>query len=196
MFRAPERPQRSPGEMQPAGRHPSPAAGWSFPGARPPYHGHHERSPRGFSPYSTGSPSFSLGSGRGYRNGSPGGYRGFRDSPTGFRGSPRSFGDSPGGGRGGRWSSGDSSGGFSGGPRGYGDSSTGFGSGSRGFGGQRRRRGDGHRWTHSFSPSTPNYKAGSADTPVERYFSPSMVQDPWRNLQPVTATEAAARRNK
>ncbi|KAM4728446.1 M-phase-specific PLK1-interacting protein isoform 1-T1 [Anableps anableps] len=32
-----------------------------------------------------------------------------------------------------------------------------------------------------------------SDVPVEKYFSPSMLQDPWRTLHPVTP-EAAARR--
>ncbi|XP_043991388.1 M-phase-specific PLK1-interacting protein isoform X2 [Gambusia affinis] len=35
-------------------------------------------------------------------------------------------------------------------------------------------------------------RRGPRDVPVERYFSPSMLQDPWRMLQPVTP-EAAAR---
>ncbi|XP_054876565.1 M-phase-specific PLK1-interacting protein [Poeciliopsis prolifica] len=52
-------------------------------------------------------------------------------------------------------------------------------------------RGFGFRRPQSFSPSgAPNLQP--TDVPVERYFSPSMLQDPWRTLQPVTP-EAAAR---
>uniref|UniRef100_A0A3Q3SR65 M-phase specific PLK1 interacting protein n=1 Tax=Mastacembelus armatus TaxID=205130 RepID=A0A3Q3SR65_9TELE len=60
--------------------------------------------------------------------------------------------------------------------RGYRDRSpAGFGNGSRGFGGNTWRRGN--------------------DAPVEKYFSPSMLQDPWAALQPVTAADAAAARH-
>uniref|UniRef100_A0A096MDP6 M-phase specific PLK1 interacting protein n=1 Tax=Poecilia formosa TaxID=48698 RepID=A0A096MDP6_POEFO len=59
-------------------------------------------------------------------------------------------------------------------------------------------RGFGFRRPQSFSPSgAPNMQTDRRsfqprDVPVERYFSPSMLQDPWRTLQPVTP-EAAAR---
>ncbi|XP_043991387.1 M-phase-specific PLK1-interacting protein isoform X1 [Gambusia affinis] len=61
---------------------------------------------------------------------------------------------------------------------------------SRGFG-VSVGRGSEFRRPQSFSPSgAPNLQP--RDVPVERYFSPSMLQDPWRMLQPVTP-EAAAR---
>ncbi|XP_023191825.1 M-phase-specific PLK1-interacting protein isoform X2 [Xiphophorus maculatus] len=61
---------------------------------------------------------------------------------------------------------------------------------SRGFG-VSVGRGSGFRRPQSFSPpGAPNLQL--RDVPVERYFSPSMLQDPWRTLQPVTP-EAAAR---
>ncbi|XP_053186012.1 M-phase-specific PLK1-interacting protein [Scomber japonicus] len=53
-----------------------------------------------------------------------------------------------------------------------------FGSGGRGY---RPRPGPGHRT-----------QSGSSDS-VEKYFSPSMVQDPWSSLTPVTAADAARR---
>ncbi|XP_022074638.1 M-phase-specific PLK1-interacting protein [Acanthochromis polyacanthus] len=72
--------------------------------------------------------------------------------------------------------------------RGYmGVSPGGFGGESRGFDGQRRRRGDGFRRPQSFSPSGAP-KSQSSDASVEKYFSPSMMQDPWKSLQPITAT--------
>ncbi|KAM4728447.1 M-phase-specific PLK1-interacting protein isoform 2-T2 [Anableps anableps] len=68
-----------------------------------------------------------------------------------------------------------------------------FGSGGRGFSGPVRR-GGGFRRPQSFSPSgAPNLQSRPSDVPVEKYFSPSMLQDPWRTLHPVTP-EAAARR--
>lgn len=93
MYRAPVRPQRSPGAPRPAGRFPSPASCWGFPGTRSPYGG----SPRGGPAHSPGSPSYSPGSNRGYRDGSPfggfgGGSRGFGDTPAGFGGGSRGFG--------------------------------------------------------------------------------------------------------
>ncbi|XP_042285030.1 M-phase-specific PLK1-interacting protein [Thunnus albacares] len=77
--------------------------------------------------------------------------------------------------------------------RGYGGGSPGgFGSGGRGFGGQMRRSGDGFWRPQSCSPaSAPRYQPGSSDS-VEKYFSPSMLQDPWAALQPVAAADAAA----
>uniref|UniRef100_A0A3B5B3B4 M-phase specific PLK1 interacting protein n=1 Tax=Stegastes partitus TaxID=144197 RepID=A0A3B5B3B4_9TELE len=132
MYRGPARPQRSPAAPQAAGRYPSPAPCWGFPGARSPYGG----SPRGCPPFSPGSPVYSPDSNRGYRGASP----------------------------------------------------RGFGGGSRCFDGQRRRRGDGFRRPQSFSPSAaPNVQSFSIYASVEKYFSPSMLQDPWKSLQPVTA---------
>ncbi|XP_045907208.1 M-phase-specific PLK1-interacting protein [Micropterus dolomieu] len=152
MYRAPVRPQRSPGAPRPAGRFPSPASCWGFPGTRSPYGG----SPRGGPAHSPGSPSYSPGSNRGYRDGSP-------------------FG------------------GFGGGSRGFGDTPAGFGGGSRGFGGPTWRRGGGFRRPQSFSPaSAQNLQSGSADSPVEKYFSPSMLQDPWAALQPATGRQTGS----
>ena len=73
MYRAPVRPQRSPGAPRPAGRFPSPASCWGFPRDRSPYGGsvHHGGSPRGGPAYCSGSPVFSPNSNRGYRDGSP-----------------------------------------------------------------------------------------------------------------------------
>ncbi|RVE61397.1 hypothetical protein OJAV_G00170190 [Oryzias javanicus] len=71
----------------------------------------------------------------------------------------------------------------------------GYGGWSRGFAGQMRRRGHGFRRPQNFSPSfSPNSQSRRSDVGVEKFFNPSMLQDPWRNLQPVTAEEAAARR--
>ncbi|XP_028328175.1 M-phase-specific PLK1-interacting protein [Gouania willdenowi] len=170
MYQAPERPQQSPGGPRPPGRHPSPASGWGPPGVRSPYGGPgpHGRSPRGFSPYSPRSPAFSPGAHRGYRH-SP---------PVGYTGSPQTYGDYP-----------------TGGQRNFGDSPTGFHHDSRGFRGQRWGRGDGSWRNRSFSPSTQHYnKHGSSDAPVEEYFSPLMLLDPWKDLQPITADKATAAR--
>ncbi|XP_034744750.1 M-phase-specific PLK1-interacting protein isoform X3 [Etheostoma cragini] len=159
MYRTPDRAQRSPAAPRPAVRFPSPASGWGYP--RSPYgrSGQRGASPRGcpaYSPASPGySPGYSPGSHRGYRDGSP---VGFRDSPAGFGNGSRGFGDSP---------------------AGFGKGSRGFGNGSRGFGGQMRCRGSGGlRRPQSFSPASANFQ-------VEKYFSPSMLQDPWAALQPV-----------
>ncbi|KAM4550914.1 M-phase-specific PLK1-interacting protein [Odontesthes bonariensis] len=142
MYRTPVRPQQSPGAPRPAGRFPSPAPCWGFPGARSPFSGHRGGSPRGCRPYAPGSPVFSPGSNRGYADGSP----------------------------------------------------AGFGSGSRDFTGQMRRRGNGFRRPPSFSPtSAPNSQSAGSEVAVEKFFSPSMLQDPWQALQPVCA--AAARRS-
>ncbi|XP_070775680.1 M-phase-specific PLK1-interacting protein [Enoplosus armatus] len=142
MYRAPVRPQRSPGAPRPAGRFPSPTSCWGFHGARSPYGGcgHRGGSPRGGPAY---SPAYSPGSIRGYRDGSP------------FSG-------------------------FNSGSRGFGDSPAGFIGESRGFGGQMWRRGGGFR-----RPSTQNLQSGPSDSSVEKYFSPSMLQDPWAALQPI-----------
>ncbi|XP_035491213.1 M-phase-specific PLK1-interacting protein [Scophthalmus maximus] len=80
--------------------------------------------------------------------------------------------------------------------RGYWDGSpAGFGSGSRGRGAQMRRRGDGFRRPQSFSPGSAQkfhgrFQFGSSDAAVEKYFSPSMLQDPWAALQPIKAADA------
>uniref|UniRef100_A0A3B4TV44 M-phase specific PLK1 interacting protein n=1 Tax=Seriola dumerili TaxID=41447 RepID=A0A3B4TV44_SERDU len=157
MYRAPVRPQRSPGAPRPAGRFPSPVSCWGFPGARSPYggSGYREGSPRGCPAYSPGSPVYSPGSNRGCWDGS----------------------------------------------------AARFGSGSRGFGGQMRRRGDGFRRPQSFSPgsaqkfqvkfqvfiytSNSSRKTGNAssDSSVEKYFSPSMLQDPWAALHSKRTTK-------
>ncbi|XP_053294151.1 M-phase-specific PLK1-interacting protein [Pleuronectes platessa] len=79
--------------------------------------------------------------------------------------------------------------------RGYWDGPTGgFGSGSRCFPGQMRSRGDSFRRPQSFGPGSAQ-KFQSSDASVEKYFSPSMVQDPWRHLQPLTTTDAAHNRH-
>uniref|UniRef100_A0A3P9CVK9 M-phase specific PLK1 interacting protein n=1 Tax=Maylandia zebra TaxID=106582 RepID=A0A3P9CVK9_9CICH len=122
------------------------------------------------SPYGGSSRSYSPYS-PGSPGYSPGSNRGYRD------GSPAGFGNGSGG---------------------FGDT---FGSGSRGFGGPMRRRGDGFRRPQSLSPtSAPNFKVRirgwirTGNAPVQKYFSPSMMQDPWKNLQPVTTVDAAAAR--
>ncbi|XP_047446005.1 M-phase-specific PLK1-interacting protein [Mugil cephalus] len=73
-------------------------------------------------------------------------------------------------------------------------SPVGFGGGSRGFGGQMRRRGDGFRRPLSSPSSGPELQSRSSEPPVEKYFSPSMLQDPWKTLHPVTTVDAAAAR--
>ncbi|KAK2822939.1 hypothetical protein Q5P01_023004 [Channa striata] len=74
--------------------------------------------------------------------------------------------------------------------RGYRDRSPGgFSRGSRRFGGPMRHRGDGFRRPQSFSP---NFQASGS---VEKYFSPSMLQDPWASLQPLTAADAGRSRS-
>ncbi|GLD70751.1 M-phase-specific PLK1-interacting protein [Lates japonicus] len=92
MYRAPVRPQRSPGAPRPTGRFPSPVSCWDFPGARSPYGGSGYRggSPRGCPPYSPGSPVYSPGSNRGYWDGSPAGFGG---GSWGFGGPMRRRGD-------------------------------------------------------------------------------------------------------
>ncbi|XP_034535260.1 M-phase-specific PLK1-interacting protein isoform X2 [Notolabrus celidotus] len=75
--------------------------------------------------------------------------------------------------------------------RGYRDGSPArFGSGSRGSGGGMWRRGSGFRRYQSFSPSAQHNQSGSSDAPVEKYFSPSMMQDPWAALQPVAVADS------
>ncbi|KAF7644613.1 hypothetical protein LDENG_00219010 [Lucifuga dentata] len=68
--------------------------------------------------------------------------------------------------------------------RGFGDSPRGFGSGGRGFRGKDRGRTDVLRRLGSYSPaSARSFQAAGSDS-VEKYFSPSMLQDPWISLQP------------
>ncbi|XP_017296091.1 M-phase-specific PLK1-interacting protein [Kryptolebias marmoratus] len=56
-------------------------------------------------------------------------------------------------------------------------------------------RGFGFRRPQSFSPTgAPNLQSRPSDVSVEKYFSPSMLEDPWKTLQPVTAADAAAAR--
>ncbi|XP_060901531.1 M-phase-specific PLK1-interacting protein [Labrus mixtus] len=147
MYRAPVRPQRSPGAPRPTGRFPSPASCWGFPGAPSPYGGSGPRggSPHGGPAFSPGSPAYSPASNRGYRGGSPASNRGYRDS-----------------------------------------SPVGFGSGS---GGQMWRTGGRFRRPQSFSPSAHLQQSRCSDAPVEKYFSPAMLQDPWAALQPAAAAE-------
>uniref|UniRef100_A0A3Q3AIT7 M-phase specific PLK1 interacting protein n=1 Tax=Kryptolebias marmoratus TaxID=37003 RepID=A0A3Q3AIT7_KRYMA len=38
------------------------------------------------------------------------------------------------------------------------------------------------------------FQSRPSDVSVEKYFSPSMLEDPWKTLQPVTAADAAAAR--
>ncbi|XP_030016519.1 uncharacterized protein LOC115437442 [Sphaeramia orbicularis] len=80
-------------------------------------------------------------------------------------------------------------------PGGFRDSPPGFGGGGgRGFGGHTRRRGDEFRRPQPFSPTSgPRAQAGSSDS-VEKYFSPSMLQDPWNDLTPMSA-EAVKRKH-
>lgn len=92
MYRAPVRPQRSPGAPRPAGRFPSPASCWGFPGARSPFtgSGHRGASVRGCPSYSPGSLAYSPGSDRGYRDRSP---AGFGSGSRGFGGQMQRRGD-------------------------------------------------------------------------------------------------------
>ncbi|XP_012716181.2 M-phase-specific PLK1-interacting protein [Fundulus heteroclitus] len=62
-----------------------------------------------------------------------------------------------------------------------------FGGGGRWFAGPVRP-GRGFRRPQSFSPSgAPNLQSRTPDVPVEKYFSPSMLQDPWKSLPAVPA---------
>uniref|UniRef100_A0A3P9J6E7 M-phase specific PLK1 interacting protein n=1 Tax=Oryzias latipes TaxID=8090 RepID=A0A3P9J6E7_ORYLA len=166
------RAQRSPGGPSgdgnlPAGRGPP----GRFPSPDPRWGSPFPGSPRGFSPEF--SPRFSAGSNQGH-------YRQDQD------GSPGSYGG---------W--------------------------SRGYAGQMPGRAHGFRRPQNFSPSfSPNAQVRKApesrglgvsrdaravvtwlllgsqrsEPGVEKFFGPSMLQDPWKDLQPVTADEAAARR--
>ncbi|XP_074505879.1 M-phase-specific PLK1-interacting protein [Sebastes fasciatus] len=133
MYRAPVRPPRSPGALRPAGRFSSPASSWRDPGALspgPPVCSPYGGSPRGYHGY-----TYSPGSHRGYRDGSP----------------------------------------------------ARFGSGSRGFG--PRGFGSGSRGGFQRSGSDHHMQGGSSDSSVEKYFSPSMLQDPWAALLVTDAPE-------
>ncbi|XP_028283254.1 M-phase-specific PLK1-interacting protein [Parambassis ranga] len=79
--------------------------------------------------------------------------------------------------------------------RGYRDGSPAeFSSGSRGSAGYMQRGNSGFRRPH-FSPrSASSFQPRPSDASVEKFFSPSMMEDPWKTLQPKTAAEAAARR--
>ncbi|XP_013855225.1 M-phase-specific PLK1-interacting protein [Austrofundulus limnaeus] len=55
---------------------------------------------------------------------------------------------------------------------------------NRGFEGQNWDQGFGFRRPQSFSP---NPQSRTSEVPVEKYFSPSMLEDPWRSLQPLSA---------
>uniref|UniRef100_A0A1A7XHE6 M-phase specific PLK1 interacting protein n=1 Tax=Iconisemion striatum TaxID=60296 RepID=A0A1A7XHE6_9TELE len=71
----------------------------------------------------------------------------------------------------------------------------GFGYGSMGFASPMQRRGDCFRRPRSFSPkAAPNFQTRPSDVPVERYFSPMMLEDPWETLQPISHADAAIRR--
>ncbi|XP_026219723.1 M-phase-specific PLK1-interacting protein [Anabas testudineus] len=76
MYRAPVRPQRSPGAPRPAERFSSPASCWGFPAARSSFNGsgHRGASPQGCPAFSPGSPAYSPGSDRVYRDRSPAGF--------------------------------------------------------------------------------------------------------------------------
>ncbi|XP_077352375.1 lymphocyte antigen 6 family member pge isoform X1 [Festucalex cinctus] len=87
--------------------------------------------------------------------------------------SPNSPTYSPGFNRG-HW--GGSPGSSGGGGRGFGGSPSMFGSGGRNFG-EKQRRGNSFGRPNNFSPRE------SSDS-IERYFSPSMLEDPWAALQP------------
>ncbi|KAI3374710.1 hypothetical protein L3Q82_021021, partial [Scortum barcoo] len=88
MYRAPVRPQRSPGAPRPDGRFPSPACGWGFPGIRSPYGG----SPRGGPAHSPRSPAYSPSSYRGCWDGSPSSGFGSRPRGSWRSGGSRGFG--------------------------------------------------------------------------------------------------------
>uniref|UniRef100_A0A3P8WBE9 M-phase specific PLK1 interacting protein n=1 Tax=Cynoglossus semilaevis TaxID=244447 RepID=A0A3P8WBE9_CYNSE len=119
MYRAPIRPQRSPGGPPTPGRFPPPSSSWS-PGVPFPYRGSGNRGQ---------SPVYSP-----------------RSNQRSWDGSPARF------------------------------------SGSRGFGVSPRYRWGGFRGPRSFSPgSSPKLKRGE-------YF-PSMLKDPWAELQPVRPTD-------
>ncbi|XP_061546328.1 M-phase-specific PLK1-interacting protein [Phycodurus eques] len=76
---------------------------------------------------------------------------------------------------------GGSPGGSGGGRRSFGGSPAVFGSGGRNFG-EKHRRGNSFGRPINFSPSASNVQCESSDS-IERYFSPSMLEDPWAALQ-------------
>ncbi|KAM7399923.1 hypothetical protein PAMA_004553 [Pampus argenteus] len=67
----------------------------------------------------------------------------------------------------------------------------GFGSGGREFREQMRRSGDGFRRPPSCSPNSTSRSQPRSSDSVEKYFSPSMLQDPWAALQPVAAADTS-----
>ncbi|XP_068197359.1 M-phase-specific PLK1-interacting protein [Antennarius striatus] len=76
--------------------------------------------------------------------------------------------------------------------RGHSDSPpVGPGNGSRGF--HTRRQSGAFRRPVGPAPRH-GHQAGAPDAPVEKYFSPSMLQDPWVGLRPVSAAERRGRR--
>ncbi|XP_051935619.1 lymphocyte antigen 6 family member pge isoform X1 [Hippocampus zosterae] len=93
--------------------------------------------------------------------------------------SPNSPTYSPGFNRGHR---GGSPGRYGAGGRGYGGSPAIFGSGGRNFG-EKQRRGNRFGRAVNFSPAAVNVQHESSGS-IERYFSPSMLEDPWAALQP------------
>ncbi|KAL6103653.1 uncharacterized protein ACO6RY_13557 [Pungitius sinensis] len=71
--------------------------------------------------------------------------------------------------------------------RGFGDGSpSGFASRSRVFGGSRRPRG-----ASSWRPQTSSHSS-QTESSVERYFSRSMLQDPWEALEPAADRQQAS----
>ncbi|XP_037127741.1 lymphocyte antigen 6 family member pge isoform X1 [Syngnathus acus] len=105
--------------------------------------------------------------GAGHRGASPQGYYAYTpNSPTYSPGFNRGhWRDSPG----------------SGGGRGFGGSPM-SGSGGRNFSGKQRRGNNFGRPTH-FNSSAVNVQHDFPG-PIETYFSPSMLEDPWAALQP------------
>ncbi|KAM9844878.1 M-phase-specific PLK1-interacting protein [Aulostomus maculatus] len=115
--------------------------------------------------------------GSGHRGGSPRGYAAYSPgSPVYSSGFNQGYRDgSP-----------------AGGGRSFGESPGGFRGGGRGYGGPRRR-GDGFRRPRSYSPTSAHNLQPQTSESVEKYFSPSMVQDPWAGLQPPAAAPPPGR---
>uniref|UniRef100_A0A1A8K660 M-phase specific PLK1 interacting protein n=1 Tax=Nothobranchius kuhntae TaxID=321403 RepID=A0A1A8K660_NOTKU len=68
----------------------------------------------------------------------------------------------------------------------------GFGYRSMAFASPMQRGGNGFRRPRSFNPkASPNFQSRPSDVPVEKYFSPMMLEDPWEMLQPISAADAA-----
>nr|XP_046265422.1 M-phase-specific PLK1-interacting protein [Scatophagus argus] len=69
-------------------------------------------------------------------------------------------------------------------------SPAGLGNEFRRFRGQMWHRSGGFRRPPDASPaSAQKLQGGSSDSSVEKYFSPSMLQDPWAALQPIAAAD-------